>query len=230
MAKDKHENEEGVMPAEVGETLGTIEHFFEENQNIVLGVLGAIILVVAALVGYDRFIKAPKEQEAIRQAFKAQEWFEADSFRLALEGDGNYYGFYDIMDEFKSTSVGKTSRYYAGICNLQLGNYDEAISYLGKFKTSDKNVQAVAYGATGDAYAQLGDMESAAQKYKAAAQESDLKLIAPTYYLRAGKAYEVNGDNAAALKMYKEAAEKYPDAANIIDIKKNIARVEGMLE
>ncbi|MCP4120379.1 MAG: tetratricopeptide repeat protein [Bacteroidetes bacterium] len=223
MAKKNSEAQEGNVQIE--ETYNKVEVFFEENQNLVMGVLGTIILVVAAIVLYGRFVLAPKEAEAKKEIFKAQQWFEADSFQLALEGDGNYYGFYNIIDDFKSTKAGKTARYYAGICNLQLGNYNEAIDQLSKFKTSDVNVQAVALGGIGDAYAQLEDMDMAVDYYDKAATKSNIGSIAPTYYIRAGKAYELLDNLSSAEKMYRAVVEKYPESTSFSTAERNLARL-----
>jgi tetratricopeptide (TPR) repeat protein len=226
MAKKNSEAEGGVQ---VEESFSRLETFFEENQNAVLGVLGAVIIIVAGFVIYNRFIIAPKAEEASRQVFRAQQWFEADSFRLALEGDGNYYGFYDIQEDFGATPVGKMARYYIGICNLQLGNYDEAIGYLSKFKTSDPNVQAVAYGGLGDAYAELDDLEQAVKHYEKAGDIATLGSIAPIYYIRAGKAYEVIGDTESARKMYQAVVDNYEGSSSFDTAQKHLARVEASL-
>ncbi len=237
MAKTNNEGtQEGLQ---VEETYNKFETFFEQNQNLVLGVLGVILLVVAGMVGYKKFILGPKEAEASKQIYKAQYWFEADSFQLALDGNGNTYGFYDIMDEFKGTKAGKAAKYYAGICNLNLGNYDDAIDYLSAFKTTDPNVQAVAYGGLGDANAQLEDMDAAASYYQKAASSAELKRVASTYAIRAGKAYESLGEFDDAKKMYQLAADKFPDpdAADLQysdrDVAgrahKNLARIEAIL-
>lgn len=225
MAITKNEQEGGIQ---VEEGYNSVEQFFEENQNVVLGILGTVIVLVAAFVIYNRFIVAPKAEEATRQVYKAQQWFEADSFRLALEGDGNYYGFLDIIDEFGGTPTGKMARYYAGVSSLNMGNYDDAISYLSKFKTADPNVQAVALGGIGDAYAQLSDMESAVDQYAKAARTATIADVAPVYYVRAGVAYEQLGDMAAAEKMYQSVVDDYPDANLASTAEKSLARIEAL--
>lgn len=238
MAKDKGIDLDDEVILE--ESHDSIEHFIENNQNIILGVLGVIILVIAVYVGYKRFIVAPKEVEAKNVVYQAQNWFAIDSFQLALDGDGASYGFYDIIDEYKVTKVGKMARYYAGISELQLGNYEAAIKQLSKFKTSDANVQAVAYAGIGDAHAQLGEMDKAISQYKKAAESATLKSVAAAYFFRAGKAYETIPDYKGAKEMYKKITTLYPDA-NQFNLSqadqdlakkaiKNLARVEALSE
>ncbi len=209
MAQDQNtEIEEGVV---VEGSAGKLETLFEENQKVVLGILGGLILIIAILVGYKRFIVAPKEARASEVVFHAQNWFAADSFQLALEGNGIEYGFYEIMDDYKGTKVAKAAKFYAGTCELNLGNYDEAVAYLSKFKTSDKNIQALAYSRLGDAYAQLEDLEAAAREYKKAGNTSTLDDQTANYFYKAGMAYETLDNKAEAANMYKKVVEIYPN-------------------
>jgi tetratricopeptide (TPR) repeat protein len=202
------EIEEGIV---VESTAGKLENFFEENQKVVFGVLGGIIIAIAVYVGYQRFVMAPKEIAAQEAVFYAQNWFAAGEFQKALEGDGANYGFYEIIDDYKSTKVGKAAKFYAGTCELNLGNYDEAIAYLSKFKTKDANVQALAYSRLGDAYAQLENVADAAKEYKKAATTSTLDEFTANYYYKAAMAYEYAEDLANAAAMYKEITTIYPN-------------------
>jgi tetratricopeptide (TPR) repeat protein len=212
MATDQNtELEEGIV---VEGAASKLEYFFEENQKIVFGVLGGIVLAIAIYVGYQKFILAPKEVAAQEAVFYAQNWFAAGEFQKALEGDGVNYGFYEIIDDYKSTKVGKAAKLYAGTCELNLGNYDEAITYLSKFKTKDANVQALAYSRLGDAYAQLENIEDAAGEYKKAATTSTLDEHSANYYYRAAMAYEYLEKVSEAANMYKEITTIYPNASD----------------
>lgn len=236
MAENQDIELEGGVLAEGG---SSIEEFIEGNQNIIFGILGAVVLAVAIFVGYKKLIVAPKEAEAKKLVYHAQNYFAKDSFNLALNGDGENYGFYDIQDEFGGTSVGKMARYYIGVSELNLGNFDEAISQLSKFNSPDASLQAVAYGALGDAYAESDDLAKAAKEYEKAGATAEYKSIKANYLFRAGVANEVNGDNAAAKKAYEKIADLYPDALldglapaerQIADnARKNLAKVSATL-
>ena len=234
------ENEDLEIEEILEESHDSIEQFIEKNQNIILGVLGVVVLAVALFVGYKKLIVAPKEAEAKNLVYHAQNWFAADSFQLALDGDGANYDFYDIMDEFGVTKVGKMAKYYAGISELNLGNYDDAIKYLSKFKTSDVNVQAVAYAGIGDANAQQGDLEAAVKQYKKAAETSTLKSVSAAYLYRAGKAYETLEDYKSAKAVYQKITAIYPDENSLSlspadqgiakNAKKSLAKVEALAD
>ncbi len=56
----------------------------------------------------------------------------------------------DIADKYSGTDSGNLANYYAGIAYLNTGKYTEAIEYLGKFKSDDVILSALAKGAIGD--------------------------------------------------------------------------------
>ena len=62
------------------------------------------------------FYLEPLEQEAHADMYMAEIYFEKDSFNLALNGDGQYLGFLDIVDEYSLASAGNLANYYAGLC------------------------------------------------------------------------------------------------------------------
>ena len=55
-----------------------------------------------------------KENEAKAQMWMAEQYFERDSFNLALNGDGNYLGFLDIIEEYGITKSANLANYYYG--------------------------------------------------------------------------------------------------------------------
>lgn len=102
MAKVK-ENEEVIINVE--SAYDKTEQFFEDNQKIILGVVAAIIVIIGGYVGYKKFIIAPKETEAASQMFRAEQYFQQDSFRIALDGKGQYPGFLQIIDDYSMTDA-----------------------------------------------------------------------------------------------------------------------------
>jgi tetratricopeptide (TPR) repeat protein len=165
-----------------------------------------------------------KNDEAQSQMFQAQKYLEMDSLNLALNGDGNYLGFADIANEYKFTKAGNLARYSAGICNLHLGNYKEAIKYLDKYSKKDKVIGSIAIGATGDAYVELGDTEKGIAKYLEAADYADNQFNTPLYLMKAAELYEMSGKYAEALKLYQRIKDNYPSSTEGVTIDKYIAR------
>ena len=130
MAKKKKESDQDKVIVDVEQVYSKTEDFINDNQNAILGVVGAIVALVVAFYAYNRVYLEPLEEEAHGQMFMAEQYFEKDSFDLALNGDGNYLGFIDVADEYSNTSAGNLSHYYSGICYLRSGQYEDAIAEL----------------------------------------------------------------------------------------------------
>ncbi|MDH3652077.1 MAG: hypothetical protein OEQ53_20490, partial [Saprospiraceae bacterium] len=133
------------------------QDIFEQNQKLIMAVLGGIALIVGGYFAYRFMILQPKEREATEQIFQAELQFERDSFELALlNPGGGYSGFLDIIDRYKGTKAANLARYYAGISYLHLGKFDAAISYLNDFNPSGSVTPIMKYGAMGDATSEQG--------------------------------------------------------------------------
>ncbi len=225
MAKDeKEKNVDGLVQVE--ETISNAELFIEKNQKTLSIILGALIVVVGGYYAYKNFYRAPREKEAQGQMFVAQQYFERDSFNLALKGDKNYPGFVTIIDEFGSTNAGNLARYYAGICYLKTGQFQKAIDNLEAFSSDDEFIGSIAIGAIGDSYMELGKTEQAIDYYQKAAKNTENDLTTPLYLLKAGIALETKGDVQKALDMYNEIKDKHKKSQQATEIDKYIARAE----
>jgi tetratricopeptide (TPR) repeat protein len=158
--------------------------------------------------------------------YQAQKYLEIDSINLALNGDGNYLGFLDIAKEYKFTKAGDLARYGAGICNLHLGNYEEAIDFLNKYSKKDKVIGSIAIGATGDAYVELGNLDKGISKYLEAAEFAANSFNTPLFLMKAAELYEMNGKYPDALKLYEKIKDEYPTSTEGSTIDKYIARAK----
>jgi len=161
--------------------------------------------------------------------FKAQNYFEKDSFNLALNGDGNNPGFLDIIDDFGSTDAGNLSRYYAGVSYLNMGQYDNAITYLKKFSTKDLLLGPISVGAQGDAQLELGKTDKALELYTEAYKMNDNELTTPIYMLKAGELLESSSKQDEALKIYETIKLKFPESTEGRSIDKYIARAKAKM-
>ena len=224
MAKNKKDdNPQGIKNVE--ETLTKTEQFLEENYKPLLIGL-AVVVVLVGIFWLGRMYLGKKNEEAQAQMYQAQKYLELDSINLALNGDGNYLGFLDIAKEYKFTKAGNLARYSAGICNLHLGNYEEAIEYLEKYSKKDKVIGSIAIGATGDAWVELGDTEKGISKYIEAAAYADNSFNTPLFLMKAAELYELNGKYSDALKLYERIKEEYPTSTEGSSVDKYIARAK----
>lgn len=208
---------------QVVQAVNKTEKFFSENKNTFLYALIGIVAVCLIFFAVQQFFIKPAKEEAKAQTFVAEQYFRSDDFEKALNGDGNTLGFAQIIDEYGKKG-GISVYMYAGICELNLGNYQSAINYLNKYKTDDQILQARAFCCLGDAYVGLGDNNKALTYYKNAANHSD-NILAATYLLKAGLVYEELGNTTEALKMYQTIKDKYPQTFEGYEIDKYISRI-----
>lgn len=227
VSKSKGKKEDNLEVVE--HALTNTEHFIEQNQRTITIALIVIVAIVGIFMGYKRFIIAPKEKEAQSQMFAAEQYFEKDSFNLALNGDGNYLGFLDIIDQYKVTKSAKLARYYSGISFLKLGKFQEAIDQLKKFNLKDDMVGPITKGAIGDAYCELGRIDDAVVYYMKAARMKPNSYVTPIYLMKAGELLEANKEFSKAVPLYKEIQKDYSESAEGRKIEKYIARAEAGL-
>ncbi len=204
------------------------ERFWEKNQKILLIILGGLFLVVGGYFFYRFVIVEPKQKEAIEQMFQAQLQFERDSFDLALNNPGGgYAGFLEIIDKYGSTPAGNTAHYYAGICYLHLGGFEDAISHLETFSPKDDITEAMKLGAIGDAYSELNQLDKALAQYVKAAGAADNNLTTPYFLLKTGQLHEKQGNREEARSAYSRILSEYPDSEEGQEIEKYLARLES---
>jgi tetratricopeptide (TPR) repeat protein len=228
MAKDKKNTQVDNL-TEVESALTKTEQILEKNQKLISIVIGAIVVVAVGYLGLNKFYLEPRQKDAQEQMFMAENYFEKDSFNLALNGDGNNLGFLDIIDDYGSTDAGNISRYYAGISYLNLGQFDNAIEYLKKFSTDDLLLGPISVGAQGDAQLELGKADKALDLYTEAYKMNDNELTAPVYMLKAGELLESTNKEADALKLYETIKEKFPETNEGRSIDKYIARAKAKM-
>lgn len=208
------------------ETASKTEDFVAKNQRIIIGFVGAIALVTVGYLAYQKFVAVPKEDEAANEMFIAQQNFQkategvaSDSlYKLSLNGSEGKFGFIKIADEYSGTDAGNLANYYAGIAYLNTGKYTEAIDYLGKFKSEDVVLNAMAKGAIGDAYSQKNQPKEALENYVKAAESNKNDFTTPRFLLKAGKTALSLGNKEDALKYFtdiKDNFESSPEAATI---------------
>ncbi|MCR5248808.1 MAG: tetratricopeptide repeat protein [Paludibacteraceae bacterium] len=231
-AKER-EQQEQQQAAEFSESMEKVENvltsseaFIENNKKPLLIVLGAVIVVVLGLIW---FLKSHNEKkaEANDAIYKAQSWFERDSFQLALSGNDDFIGFEEVADKYSSTPAGNLACAYAGICYKNLGKNDDAIKYLKKFSADDNLLSPAIYGAIGDCYFESNSIKDAESYYKKAI-DSKNNMIAPLYTYRLAMLYFNNGDNAKAADLMEKLKDDYPQSNEARDADKYIEYFQSL--
>lgn len=209
----------------VEQVLSKSEQFIENNQKLILNILIALVVIAGGYYAINKLHLQPKEIEAQNSIFHAQEYFAKDSFQLALDGDGAKLGFLDIIEEYSFTNSANLSKYYAGICYLNLGEYEKAIERLKSYSGKDELIKYIAIGAIGDAFLELGEKSSALKQYKSAAKGEN-EFTAPTYLMKLGMLQEEMEDYSGAIETYTKIKEAYKSSNEGRQIDKYITRAK----
>lgn len=226
--RGKKDQSEEVLE-NVEQSLTKAELFFEQNRNPLLIGVGVLLGIALLYYGYVQYIMKPQEEEAQEMVFMAQKYFEQDSLKLALNGDGPNMGFIDIAEEYSSTKVGNLASYYAGVCYLNLGDFENAIIYLDDFNGDDEILSVVAKGAIGDAFLELNQPEEALEYYTKATKVNNNEFVIPIYLQKAAQTAEILNDYKGALGFYERIKNDFPESREASDIDKQIAYLETKL-
>lgn len=231
MAKSKAQSDaEKVLenPEALREKLFQSEEFFVKHREIVLGLLGAIVLGIAAFLFYN-YRQDQQNVEAQKEMYSAVFYFEADSLNKALEGDLKNPGLLSISEEYSGTKAGNLANFYIGSIYLKQGKFEDAIKFLNDFSSDDLLVQARAYSLIGDAYMEQNNFDKAAEFYTKAAEYKPNEQFTPSYLMKAALAYELKEDYSSAKAKYAVVIDEYPKSQQFNDAKKYQARAEAII-
>ncbi len=226
MAKKEESKDLLENPEVIQEKLEGIEHWVEQNPKLLIGIVGALILVAGGFFGYKYYV-GNQDVQAQKEMFQAVRYFEADSLNLALNGDGNNLGFLAIVDDYGLTKAGNLANFYAGAIYMKQGKFPLAIVHLDDFKADDLLVQARAYSLIGDAYMEQKKFEDAAKYYDKAASYKPNKEFTPTYLMKAALAYEKLNQPEKAKAAYQTIIDTYFESSEVQNAKKFKAKLES---
>ena len=195
------------------------EAFFEKNKMAIIIAVAAVIIVVVGAILFKNLYLTPRVNEASTELAKSQELFQQEQFDKAL------VGFQKVAADYGSTDAGNLAQLYIGLCQANLGKWQEAVNALESFSgQDDKMISPAAEGALGNAYANLKQLDKAVEHLKKAAKMADNNSLSPTYLIQAGEILENQGKKDEALKLYQEVKEKYFNSMQYQTIDKYIER------
>ncbi len=225
MAKKNFKKEDQNLE-NVQDALNATGTWIEKNQNIIIWVVLAIVVIILGIMAINTYVIKPKQVEANNENAKAVVYFMQGDYTTALNGDEvECLGFEQIAEDYKLYQGGKLAALYAGICYYQLGQYEDAAKYLKKFSAKDLNIAPAAEQLLGDAYVQMEEYDHAVKAFESAAKSGN-ELIAPMSLKKAGLVYLELGDKKSALKAFRAIKSDYPMSNEAQDIEKYIALSE----
>jgi tetratricopeptide (TPR) repeat protein len=186
-------------------------NFFNEYNKIIYGVAIGLLVVVGVLLALNKFYLVPQTEKASSlMSAPIDMMIRADSLSLvtALEGDDENEGFLTIASSYGLTKAGNTANYFAGLCYLKLGDTEEALNYLLKFKHKEEIFWYAAQGIISDIYDDQEDMNNAIKYCKKAAESEDA-YYGPVNLFKLGQLYERTEDWKKAAETYQLIEDKF---------------------
>ena len=218
------------------ENISKSEDFLLKNKKTILYAVIALIVIIAGIILYNNFVKAPREAKASTELAKGQTMFANQQFAQALNGDSTgYAGFVKIASDYSSTPAGNLANLYAGLCYANLDKWEDAVKFLDKYSpANDEMVSPAAIAALGNAYAHVKQLDKAVDALKKAAKMADSQALdntnnslSPTFLLQAATILESQNKKDEALKIYQDIKKKYVNSAVSQEIDKYIERALG---
>jgi len=211
---------------ELDQLLSRSEQFIEKNKKSLLYGI-AIIAAIVGIIFVYHYRNAKLNERAETAMFRGEQYFERDSFALALYGNMlDFEGFEAIADQYGHTKAGNLAKAYAGICLFKLGDTQSAIKYLKSFKANDPYVSPAIIGLIGDCYVFNGNTKEGIGYFEKAASKANDEVISPIYLKKAGIAYESLKQYKDAIRVYTTIKEKYNQSMEALEIDKYIIRAE----
>jgi tetratricopeptide (TPR) repeat protein len=225
MAKKKNQSEETIV--DVQEVYSKTERYVDENRNTIIIVAALLVALFAGYFAFTRLYLMPKNEEGMNLLWKAEYWYEIDSLDKALVGNESYYGFEYLADEYDGTQAGELASYYTGIIYMKQGDFGLAIEFLKDADLDDDLTSAVAKGAIGDCYVELGNIGDALSYYEDAIETSSNLLTTPIYLKKAALVQIEKGDFKDALAKFERIKEDYPSSNEARTVDSYIAKYGG---
>jgi tetratricopeptide (TPR) repeat protein len=225
MAENKDEKN-----IDISETLSKTEHYIEQNRKMLSLILGAVVVIIAGYLIYEKMYIGGKEKDARSQMFTAESYFRTDSLRLAVEGDGNYPGFRELADNYGSAPSGNLAEFYLGMSLLRTGKYEEAIEALESYNGKDEVTTVLALIGIGDAYMEQNKTEDAISYYEKASKKNINNFTTPYALFKLGGACEEAGQYSEAAEAYEKLKADYPSSTEGRDADKYMARAKARVK
>lgn len=185
--------------------------FYNKFQNVIYGVLIAILVIVGGIIALNKFYFTPRNEKASAMIVKPIAMYAmGDSLSLvsALDGTEEDDGFLTIISDYKFTRTANTAKYYAALCYMRQGDKEEALNYLLQFKKKEDVMWYAAQALIADLYDEQGNEAEAIKYYKKAIKGED-PYFTPIALFKLGQMYERSEKWNEALTCYQTIEQDF---------------------
>jgi outer membrane protein assembly factor BamD (BamD/ComL family) len=188
-------------------------HFYQTNKATVIGGGVGIILAVALVIGYVIY-SGQQEQEASVLLGMAEQELMMGNYETALYGNDEEFtlGFVQIANNYGGTDSGNLAHYYASVSEFELGNYEDALTYIEDFTPPEGILGVAAISLHANILLQLENFEEAAVQYERAAEWDENNATTPANLLEAAQAYLRADNTQMATNHLERIVDEFPNS------------------
>lgn len=222
MASNKPNQETRTSIDEVNDTLTGIGEKVQSNPKVIVWSCVAICAVVALILIYVYGIRQPGQKAAANALGQADIELLAGNDSIALEK-------YKQVSADHGYAAGNLASLNAAIILYRDGKYEEALSYLKKYSSSESIIGASAKSLEGDCYVNLKQYPQAVECYKQAVKLSDDNPhYTPAFLMKEATVLRELKDYKAEAAVYEKIVNDYPNYGSEIgvDIRKYLERAQ----
>ncbi len=188
-------------------------HFYNQNKAAVIGGGLGIILAIGLVIGYFVYT-SQMEQEAQIHLGMAEQALLLGNFEQALYGDDGELtlGFVQIARNYGRTDAGNLANYYAAVSEYELGNYEEALTYIERFSPPRGILGVAPISLHGIILLDLEQYDEAARQFERAAEWDENNSTTPYNLFEAAEAHIEAGNNQRAIELLDRILIEFPNS------------------
>lgn len=185
----------------------------------------ASIITAAGTYGLIKY-RHGKDVSAQNAIYNAIYLLKEEKFQLALDGNEDVSaGFINIINDYPCTDTANLANLYAGICYLNIGDFQKSLTYLEKFKTKEPIMKMKTLALQGDVLVELKQYDKAIGTFVMASQMINDDEYSSIYLYKAALACQANNDETNAVKYLQDILKKFPKSSICHDIVGEIERL-----
>lgn len=204
-----------------------VQDFYIEYKNLIIASAIAVILAIGLSIGYYYYSQS-QEKQAQQLMGYADQYYLNGNYQNALHGSEEDFtvGFEQIINNYSGTDAGNLARYYAAVCEYNLGNTEQALAYMEDYDAPEGILGVGSISFKGVLLTDLGRHSEAAETYMEAANWDQNDSTTPYNLLEAAHAYNDAGDEEQALLQAEKIVTNYPDSPQVTEAQRLLGRLQ----
>lgn len=189
-------------------------HFYQNNKGTVIGGIVGIVLTIGLIIGYVVY-SGQQEQEASVLIGMAEQELMNGNYETALYGSDEDFtlGFVQIANNYSGTDSGNLAHYYAAVSEVELDNYEDALSYIEDFTPPKGILGVAAISLHANILLELGNYSEAAKQYERAAEWDNNSATTPENLFEAAQAYQRAENYQMATTHLERILQDFPNSS-----------------